>query len=117
MIGQFTFYNGYLFYGNNVIKIRYDLLDKYKLDYYTEEQIFDIYSEIFDLDDNIKVKIGTPLDSMQAHRYAYIFSDTKMEHANTIYIVPYLQERRIYLNRIKKNTDYFYTSIETDVKE
>lgn len=26
--------------------------------------------------------------------------------------MPYLHERKIYLNRIKKNTQYFYTSIE-----
>jgi hypothetical protein len=30
-----------------------------------------------------------------------------------ILILPYLHERRIYLNRKKMNTDYFYTSIET----
>ena len=30
-----------------------------------------------------------------------------------VMITPYLHESRIYLNRIKINTDYFYTSIET----
>jgi hypothetical protein len=30
-----------------------------------------------------------------------------------IMCLPYLHERRIYLNRIKDNTDYFYTCIET----
>ena len=28
-------------------------------------------------------------------------------------ILPYLHEKRIYLNRLKLDTDYFYTSITT----
>lgn len=28
-------------------------------------------------------------------------------------LLPYLHERKIYLNRLKLNTDYFYTSVET----
>lgn len=32
-------------------------------------------------------------------------------------ILPYLHDHKIYLNRLKINTDYFYTSMETDPKE
>ena len=28
-------------------------------------------------------------------------------------LLPYLHDRKIYLNRLKINTDYFYTSVET----
>jgi hypothetical protein len=28
-------------------------------------------------------------------------------------ITPYLHERRIYLNRVKLNTQYFYTAVQT----
>ena len=28
-------------------------------------------------------------------------------------VLPYLHERKIYLNRIKSNTDYFYTNIQS----
>ena len=28
-------------------------------------------------------------------------------------MLPYLHERKIHLNRLKNNTDYFYTSVET----
>lgn len=31
-------------------------------------------------------------------------------------ILPYLHERRVYLNRKKDNTNYFYTSINTSLK-
>lgn len=32
-------------------------------------------------------------------------------------VVPYLHEKKVYLNEIKANTDYFYTSIETAVTD
>ena len=56
--GLFTFVDGHIYYNNNVIKIRYDLIDreiesglieggesKYK-----ENEIFDYYFDIFDLE-------------------------------------------------------------------
>jgi hypothetical protein len=33
-----------------------------------------------------------------------------------VMIMPYLHERKIFLNRIKKNTQYFYTSIQHEVE-
>ena len=81
----------------------------------TDSQVFDLYEGIFDLESRYKVKVGTPLDSKQAHRFAYIFEDKQKSQPYIIYLMPYLHDRRIYLNRIKKNTDYFYTSIETRV--
>ena len=32
-------------------------------------------------------------------------------------MLPYLHQRRVYLNRIKPNTHYFYTSIDTTFEE
>jgi hypothetical protein len=34
-----------------------------------------------------------------------------------IYLTPYLHEKKIYLNRQKLNTDYFYTSFETRIHQ
>ena len=34
-----------------------------------------------------------------------------------VMVVPYLHEKKVYLNEIKANTDYFYTSIETNVTD
>ena len=42
-----------------------------------------------------------------------MISDTKRINPIRLLILPYLHERRIYLNRKKLNTDYFYTTIET----
>lgn len=40
--------------------------------------------------------------------------DTRFINSIYLLIVPYLNERRIHLNRPKVNTKYFYTSINSD---
>jgi len=60
------------------------------------------------------VQTNTPLDSVRAHRFGYIITDKNGVKPKRLLILPYLHERRIYLNRMKQNTEYFYTSIETD---
>ena len=63
------------------------------------------------------MKEGTPLDGMRSHRFAYITSNRKTYSEMKIYMTPYLHEKKIFLNRQKLNTDYFYTSFATTVKE
>ena len=49
--GMYTFADGHIYYNNNVIKIRYDLLKgKGKIREYGEYQIFDYYTNILELD-------------------------------------------------------------------
>ena len=43
----------------------------------------------------------------------YLITDKKCGQPREFLILPYLHERRIYMNRIKINTDYLYTCIET----
>ena len=57
----------------------------------------------------------TPLDSFKSHRFGYIISNEKDLEPAQVIITPYLHENRIYLNRIKPNTKYFYTSIESSL--
>jgi len=40
--------------------------------------------------------------------------DTRFINGIYLLILPYLNERRIHLNRPKVNTKYFYTSISSD---
>ena len=44
----YTFENGYIYYNNTVVKIRYDLLDK-RDSLLTSDQVFDSYPDIFHL--------------------------------------------------------------------
>ena len=80
---------------------------------YKENEVFDFYKDIFILDQNEKVLANTPLDSIQSHRFGYITVDKSQKSTRNVMLLPYLHERKIYLNRLKSNTDYFYTSVET----
>ena len=79
---------------------------------YTEYDIFDFYFNIFDLRKNETVKASTPLDSFRSHRFGYVLTNSNDLEPKRVMITPYLHDTRIYLNRIKINTDYFYTSID-----
>ena len=98
-----------------MIKIRYDLLDK-RDSMLNSDQVFDKYPDIFKIgsaDSPKSIKFGTPLKSMQSHRFAYIITDDNQKECNQIMLMPFLHERRIYLNKQQVNTEYFYTAVET----
>lgn len=84
---------------------------------YGEEHIFDTYDSIFNIKGNQKFSSDSPLDSMAVHKLAYIIHDKNFEVCSKVQIYPYLHERKIYLNRIKINTQYFYTAMLTPVSD
>ena len=117
--GLYTLCNGHIYYNNNCIKIRYDVLDKManQANLLTEEEVFDLYLNCFPLKPNEKIRAGTPIDSQKIHKFVYIKRDLEMNEASTITILPYLHERRVYMNRKKIAQEYFYTSIVTTVEQ
>ena len=114
---MYTFVDGHIYFNNNVIKIRYDLILSENNQNYKENEIFDFYFNIFILNENERVLANTPLDSIKSHRFGYLTVDDKNDNPRRLMIIPYLHDHKIYLNRLKINTDYFYTSLETDPKE
>lgn len=72
--GLYTFVDGHIYYNNNCIKIRYDLIKNYGMTY-KENEIFDYYFDIFELKEGERVKAKTPLDSIKSHRLGYIVSN------------------------------------------
>lgn len=84
---------------------------------YREQEIFDYYFGIFNLDADEKVRSNTPLNSITSHRFGYVKFDEINRKIRTLALLPYLHDRKIYLNRLKVNTDYVYTSIETKPEE
>lgn len=88
--------DGHIYYGNNVIKIRYDQIEKQDGNSLTNESCFDLYSELFDLPGK-SIQSVCPYDSRQAHKLAYLINDNKMIDPKQIMIVPYLHDRKIYL--------------------
>ena len=80
-------------------------------------EIFDFYFDIFQLKNNETVKASTPIDSFRSHRFGYIIKNLKDLMPKRVMILPYLHDNRIYLNRVKMNTEYFYTSIESSIND
>ena len=65
-----------------------------------------------------KIMANCPINSMSFHKFIYVIKSPVSLRATKIVIMPYLHEKRIYLNRPKKFTDYFYTSIDLkDIKK
>jgi len=48
------------------------------------------------------------------HKLVYVVKNVN-HTATRLMVLPYLHEKRMYLNREKQNTKYFYTSLEPDV--
>ena len=70
--GLYTFVDGHIYYNNNVIKIRYDLLKSHSASSLTESTMFNNYFDIFPLDGNMRVRSNTPLNSYLHRRFCYI---------------------------------------------
>lgn len=115
--GLFTFVDGHIYYSNDVIKIRYDLLHKLNGDKIKEHEAFDYINDIFDLKAGERIRSLTPIDSYKDHKMAYVIQDMVNFGISTVMLVPYLHDRKIYLNKPKMNTQYFYTSLETPLKD
>ena len=73
--GLCTLINGHIYFNNNLVKIRYDLIYSNMNYKFEESQIFDFYSHIFALDSNIKIRTKTPIKSIRYHRVVYITKD------------------------------------------
>ena len=87
--GLYKFVEGHIYFNNNTIKIRYDLLGCYgdKLarndllgskdtQILKENDVFNYYINIIPQKDGIRMKSFSPLDSLGEHRMIYLNHDT-----------------------------------------
>lgn len=116
-IGLHTFVGGHIYYGNTCLRIRYDLIENPNNSRFGEDDIIDIYNNIFDMSSMQRFTSNSPLESIQSHKLAYMIKDMSFETCTKLEIYPYLHERQVYLNRIKSNTNYFYNAMETPVQD
>lgn len=92
------FSGGHLYYNNNVIKIRYDLLDQEKnLRDFDEMEIFDYYKDIIQLEPNEQVQMGTPIPEHKSKRLIYQMKNKIDISSKRILILPFLQMRQVFL--------------------
>ena len=66
---------GHIYFNNNLIKMRNDLISCEKNYKYKDQDLFDFYYGIFNLDPNTIVRSGTPIDSYRYHRFVFITRD------------------------------------------
>lgn len=108
--GLYTVVDGHIYYGNNCIKMRYDLIEQPNSSTYTEKEIFDTYHGLFSLKEGDRIISGSPFDCMAFHKFVYVIK--RPNDPSRVVITPYLHEKKIYMHRFKENTEYFYTSLK-----
>ena len=82
-----------------------------------QEIYFNRYHNILTLEEGETIKTNMPMESLQSHRLAYVVLNNQDLKPKKMIIVPYLHERKIYLNRMKQNTNYFYSSKQVEFEE
>ena len=80
----------------------------------SQEEAFDKYDDLLDLKKGEVIVAGTPLTSLELHKMAYFTRNKRFLKPNKLIILPYLHERKIYLNKMKPTSQYFYTSLKPD---
>ena len=110
--GLYRLVDGHFYFGNQVFKVRYDLLSNQKGKEYDENHIFDKYSSLLHLDYKEQVICKAPILSQDQHRMVYISINRGLLKPKRFIILPYLHERKIYLNQIGMNEKYFYNVVE-----
>ena len=53
--GHFRLLDGHIYYGNKIIKVRYDLLESMKPHQLTEENFFDFYEEVLPIRQGMRI--------------------------------------------------------------
>ena len=105
----YNFVEGHLYYGNKVIKIRYDLLERRKGQEIKENHLFDHYADVLSLKSkNYTIKSGLPMQTCLYNKLAYLIRNIKDLKPRMLLILPYLHDRKIYLNR-RHTANQFYT--------
>lgn len=58
-----------------------------------------------------------PKLSLNCHKQFYITNNQKFKKPYTIIVLPYLHERKLYLNKMKPQNKYFYSIFESEVEQ
>lgn len=124
--GDFVLHNGHMYFDNTVVKIRYDLIQKGIFGAHeplTDEQVFDIYDKILDLEHDESIMISYPYQGWRSHKIIYVIhqnhkefpsiykDDDRFIHKKVV-IMPYLHERKIHVGRFKEDHQYFCLAID-----
>ena len=93
----YSFSNGHIYFGNKVIKIRYDHI--HSLKEVSETSLFDYYENVLVLDPNDQIQYNTPMITSTFNRLAYLIRNGKSKTPRRLVIMPFLHERKLHLNK------------------
>ena len=88
------------------------MLENQKGQEYNEYHIFDKYSSLLNLNYEEQILCKAPLLSHDHHRMAYNSINRGLLRPKRFIVLPYLHERKIYLNQIERNEKFFYNVVE-----
>mmetsp|Transcript_8198 Transcript_8198/g.12570 ORF Transcript_8198/g.12570 Transcript_8198/m.12570 type:complete len:118 (+) Transcript_8198:3002-3355(+) len=77
-----------------------------------QNNLFDKYDDILDLKPTERVHSKNPVICNENHRQVYFTRNFSSLSPMRMIILPFLHERKLYINRIDRNHRYFYTVIE-----
>ena len=99
--GIFMYVDGHFYYGNNVMKI-------------TEDGQLNIYKNVLDLNESERVSSKSPMLCQKSHRMIYETTNLVEREPSRIIILPYIHERRVYLDNLLLDHDQFYLEIKEE---
>ena len=77
--GYYTIIDGHMYVRNNIIKIRYDYIEKRKLMHVqakwldiNETHIFDVFDDIIDLKANFQISTKNLMNAISSHRIGFL---------------------------------------------
>ena len=94
-----------------MINIRYDLVRKSQTTKLTDEQIFNSYGNLFDMSSGTEILADNPIVCVEFNRMVYFSKNSRNFGPKKLTVIPYMHERKIYLNKQRPGNHYFYTTI------
>ena len=118
---DFRIIDGHIYFGNNIVKLRYDLIRR--AEQYSLSTVAVLYKDVLKLEQlDDQVNAYMPLLASKFKKLVY-FTQNKIEFKpKWMFIMPYLHERRIYLNRYSRKTyddkqqQFYHTTLDNNGK-
>lgn len=98
---QYKLIDGHVYFGNKICKLRYDLMKTFGTAGSNQDIYFNKYKNVLKLGDQESIKTNSPIVSVENHRFAYVTLSKNLKDPKKVTVVPYLHERKVYLNRKK----------------
>jgi hypothetical protein len=117
LIGQFKanlykFIDGHLYVENSVFKFRYENAYRSNTKEIQESQLVNKYSDILNLERGEIIIGKICLLSINESKQLYLYTNNKKRGPIKILILPFLHDRKIFLNKAKSDRVFFSTVIE-----